>query len=79
MSRRDHGYYTEVLLIEYMSILRQQNTRQSNIIQSFVETQQINLENARSLLQSYLTTQIRASGNQIYNTNIFQLIFQNKL
>ena len=70
MSRRDNGYYTEVLLIEYMSILRQQNTRQSNIIQSFVETQQINLENARSLLQSYLTTQIRVPGNQIYNTNI---------
>ena len=70
MSRRDHGYYTEVLLIEYMSILRQQNTRQSNIIQSFVETQQRNLENARSLLQSYLTTQIRVPGNQIYNTNI---------
>jgi len=77
MSIRDPGYYTEVLLIEYMSIIRQQNTRQSNIIQSFVETQQRNLENARSLLQSYLETQIsasgnqiRARGNQIYNTNI---------
>lgn len=70
MSRRDHGYYTEVLLIEYMSILRQQNTRQSNIIQSFVETQQRNLDNARSLLQSYLETQTRASRGQIYNTNI---------
>jgi hypothetical protein len=70
MSRRDHGYYTEVLLIEYMSILRQQNTRQSNIIQSFVETQQRNLDNARSLLQSYLETQTRPSRGPIYNTNI---------
>ena len=70
MARRDNGHYTEVLLIEYMSILRQQNTRQSNIIQSFVETQQRNLDNARSLLQSYLETQTRASRGQIYNTNI---------
>jgi hypothetical protein len=70
MSIRDPGYYTEVLLIEYMSIIRQQNTRQSNIIQSFVETQQRNLENARSLLQSYLETQTRPSRGPIYNTNI---------
>ena len=70
MSGRDNRYYTEVLLIEYMSILRQQTTRQSNIIQSFVETQQRNLDNARSLLQSYLETQTRASRGQIYNTNI---------
>jgi len=65
MSGRDNRHYTEVLLIEYMSILRQQTTRQSNIIQSFVETQQRSLDNARNLLQRYLERQIG-----ITNTNI---------
>ena len=69
MSTRDNRYYMEVLLIEYMSILRQQTTRQSNIIQSFVDSQQRNLDNARGLLQRYLENQTRTTSNRTYNTS----------
>jgi len=69
MSNRDNRYYMEVLLIEYMSILRQQTTRQSNIIQSFVDSQQRNLDNARDLLQRYLENQTRTTSNRTYNTS----------
>ena len=54
MSQLNSRNYMEMLLVEYLSILRQQNTRQSNIIQSFIDSQQRNLDSVRSLLQRYL-------------------------
>ena len=68
MSQINNRNYMEVLLIEYMSIIRQQTTRQSNIIQSFVDSQQRNLDNAGGLLRRYLENQTRATNNQTYNT-----------
>ena len=69
MSQINNRNYMEVLLIEYMSILRQQTTRQSNIIQSFIDSQQRNFDNTRSLLQRYLENQTRTTSNRTYNTS----------
>jgi len=69
MSNEGSRYNTEDLLIEYMYLVRQQTTRQSNIIQTFIDTQQRNVDNTRSLLQRYLETQIRAPGGQIHTNS----------
>ena len=42
MSNRDNPYSIEMLLIEYMLILREQTTHQSNVIQSFLTQNQRN-------------------------------------
>ena len=71
MSQLNSRNYMEVLLVEYLSILRQQNARQSNIIQSFIDSQQRNFDSVRSLLQRYLEGQIRIRNEQGFdNTNV---------
>ena len=70
MSNRDNPYSIEMLLIEYMLILREQTAHQSNVIQSFLTQNQRNFEGVRSLMQRYLETLIDNRREQIHNQHI---------
>ena len=70
MSNRDNPYSIEMLLIEYMLILREQTTHQSRVIQTFVESNRRNFEGVRSLMQRYLETLIDNRREDEHNTSI---------
>ena len=48
MSIRNDPYSIEMLLIEYMLILREQTAHQSSVIQTFVESNRRNFENHKA-------------------------------
>ena len=70
MSNREDPYSIEMLLIEYMLILREQTTHQSNVIQSFLTQNQRNFEGVRSLMQRYLETLIDNRREYLHNSSI---------
>ena len=70
MSNRDDPYSIEMLLIEYMLILREQTAHQSSVIQTFVESNRRNFEGVRSLMQRYLETLIDNRREDEHNTSI---------
>ncbi len=70
MSTRNDPYSIEMLLIEYMIILREQTTHQSNVIQTFVESNRRNFEGVRSLMQRYLETLIDNRRENEHTTSI---------
>ena len=47
MTDRYNPYSIEMLLIEYMLILREQTTHQSNVVQSFIESNQRNYDGVK--------------------------------
>ena len=70
MSNRDNPYSIEMLLIEYMLILREQTAHQSNVIQSFLTQNQRNFEGVRSLMQRYLETLMDNRREETHNQRI---------
>lgn len=67
MSDRYNPYSIEMLLIEYMLILREQTTHQSNVVQSFIESNQRNYDGVRSLIQRYLETMNETRRERTHN------------
>ena len=67
MTDRYNPYSIEMLLIEYMLILREQTTHQSNVVQSFIESNQRNYDGVRSLIQRYLETMNETRRERTHN------------
>ena len=62
MSNRNHRNSLEILLLEYIAVIREQTRNQTNLIRSFIESNERSTLDVNRLLQRYLAT-IITNGN----------------
>ena len=68
MSNRNNRHSLEMLLLEYIAVIREQSRNQTNLIRNFIESNERAALDVNRLLQRYLAT-IIADRNTTTNTN----------